>query len=384
MNFTRIAKKITGKKLASAVTAAALTAVLAAGAITASGSEGLSRTIAGTGSHGAADGSSAQFNLPGGVLGGSGGSIYVIDTYNNLIRRIDAGGSVRTMTGAVTATGDFGFPRGFHRDGAASEALFSRPASGVLCPRGRMYIADSANHSIRVITGGNVYTFAGGEAGHADGRVAEAQFNRPSAIARGSCGSLYIADALNHAVRRIDPAGNVTTVAGTPGVSGYADGAGDEAQFNGPMGIAVSPDGAVFVADTGNHLIRVIENGSVRTLAGTLVFPADTDMNGNGYDDFYIDDEPLGGFADGEAYAMFNLPMGLALHGETLIVADSANHRIRAVSPDGEVTTLAGTGYPDYSPDAFHMPRGVYVRGNELIIADSGNNMIRALPLSGN
>lgn len=378
----KITKKTAGKKFAAAVTAAALAAVLAAGAITASGSDdSSSRTIAGTGSHGAADGAAAQFNLPAGVFGGAGGVIYVVDTYNNLIRRIDAGGSVSTVTGAIAATGEFNFPRGFHRDGAAGDALFSRPASGVLCPEGSMYIADSANHSIRVITGGNVYTLAGGTAGHADGSVAEARFNRPSAIARGSCGSLYIADALNHAIRRIDPNGNVTTVAGTPGVSGYADGTGGAAQFNGPMGIAVSPDGTVFVADTGNHLIRAIEDGRVRTLAGTLVFPAD--MSPDWHDDFYIDDAPLGGFADGANGAMFNLPAGLALRGETLIVADSANHRIRAVSPDGRVTTLAGTGEPGYSANAFHTPRGVYIRGNELIIADSGNNMIRALPISG-
>ena len=255
-------------------------------------------------------------------------------------------------------------------------ALFNRPAGFAVGANGSIFIADSANNAIRVIENGAVYTFAGGEtAGHVNGRLYAARFNQPRAIAIGPCGNLFVADTLNHVIRRISEDGNVTTIAGTPGVFGMRNGAAGTAAFDSPMGIVVCPAGRIFVADTGNHLIRVIENGEVRTLAGTVVLPAEP-----GFDNY-----PLGGFADGFA-AMFGSPTGLAFWGENLIVADSMNHKIRAVLPTGETITLAGTGYPGYLNTApasasFHLPSGLYVRNNRLYIADTGNNLIRTMEL---
>jgi len=343
------------------------------------------QTLAGTGLSGARGGESAQFNLPASVFSGADGGLLIMDTYNNLIRAVDESGEVNLLSGNIAGLDSFGFPRGDFRDGPLSTARFNRPIGGVTDELGRVFIADSENHAIRVIIDENVFTFAGnGEAGYLDGTLENARFNHPAAIAIGPGGSLFIADTLNHVIRRIDTEGEVTTVAGVVHSYGQADGAYDEAMFFSPMGIAVNADGVIFVADTGNHLIRVIEDGRVSTLAGTIVFPADVEWEDAEDADF--DELPLGGFADGYE-AMFNLPAGLAIWGNTLVVADSANHRIRIIEATGETFTLAGTGYPDYTdgmPDeaAFHLPRGVYVSGDTLYIADTGNNLIRVMALT--
>ena len=326
-------------------------------------------TIAGTGSHGARDDDLgegiAQFNLPGGIFGGAAGQLLVADTYNNLIRGLETS-VVHRVSGDILGYDEFRFPMGFYRDGAQEYALFNRPTDGVMTSAG-LFIVDSTNHAIRLIDEGRVYTFAGGPSpGHRDGHVNQAQFNYPTAIAADSEGNLYIADTLNHVIRRIDSYGNVTTIAGIPGSAGYVNGPAEQALFSSPMGIAVSKtSGAIYIADTENHVIRGIADGRVSTLAGSYT--------------------PYGGFADGEQ-AMFTLPVGLALYGDTLIIADSGNHRIRALMYDAQTITIAGTGYPDYingsgSQAAFHFPRGVHVRGDELFIADSGNNIIRKVLL---
>ena len=330
-------------------------------------------TIAGIGSSGVQDGLAASFHMPMGVLVLPNGEIIVADTYNNLLRRINADGVTETFAGAIF---EF-FPMGAHSDGVLVEAALHRPVGLAVCQFGRIYIADSANSSIRVIVGGRVYTLVSwGEAGFADGPRGVASMNNPLAIAVGPGGYIYVADTLNHVIRRVSPIGNTTTIAGTPGEYGYLNGIADAALFDGPAGIAVAPDGRIFVADTGNHVVRVIENGYVSTFAGS----------------FTLDEQDgetvfIGGFIDGEAsYALFNHPRGLALWGDYLIVADSTNHGIRLISSDGYVTTLAGTGLPGYLSEPgraalFSFPTDVFVHENRLFIADAGNNKIRMMPL---
>jgi len=416
-------------------------------------------TIAGTGSHGYSDYGLGQFNLPMGVFSGEDGALYVLDTYNNLIRRICPEGEVQRIAGDILVMDEFRFPQGFYRGGELEEALFNRPVSGVRNAEGNIFITDRANHVIRKIAEGEVFVFAGGsedggESGHKDAQGIEALFYYPTALAIDENGNLYVADTGNNAIRRIDTYGNVTTIAGVPGEWGFYDGEADKALFNEPMGIAIREDGVIFVADTGNHQLRVIENGQVRTFAGwygfmimdlwgiwaefTALLEADweefygllmeLDEEINEWDawDKWIDeiyarqDEfeeleyrllgekdarlaefeaysglyfygwdwlSIGGFIDGyPKVAMFNLPMGMAFYGEILIVADSANHAIRAVFPSGEVVTLAGRGYPGnvdgYWDEAlFHFPRGVYVLEDRLIVVDTGNNSIRQIYL---
>ena len=335
-------------------------------------------TIAGTGRHGFADGTNAVFNIPGGIFGRGDGEVYVADTYNNLIRRIDNTGYVHTLAGTVLALDEIGFPRGALIDGDTASALFNRPLSGVFDNLGRLFVADSLNHTIRVIENEQVYTFAGSEvAGHVDGSAHNARFNHPSAVASDPHGNIFVADTQNHVIRRIAANGTVTTVAGVPGTSGHRDGGRESALFSYPMGIAVSNDGRIFVADTGNHLIRMIDGTRVTTVAGRLSSPYDVDPEE--YGDF--DYVPLGGFADGND-AMFNQPTDVAIWRDMIIVADSVNHRIRAVLPTGETITIAGSGLADHvdGPSlnaAFHLPQGVYVNGDMLYVSDTGNNLIR-------
>jgi len=347
-------------------------------------------TIAGTGNHGAMDSEYglAQFNLPAGIFGGEGDALIVLDTYNNLIREIDLSidyeVTVRRITGNILMSrraprlDDFRFPQGSKRDGLLDNALFNRPTAGVMDSEGRMFIADRNNHAIRMISDGVVSTFAGGRPGHQDGQGANAMFYYPTALAIGENGTLHVADTGNSVIRSIDINGYVTTVAGVPGVFGYYNGDAHMALFNEPMGIAVMGD-IIFVADTNNHLIRIIENGHVRTFAGVYQLPDTTDS----YDEW--DMLPVGGFSGGTS-AMFNMPMGLTVWGDVLIIADSLNHAIRGVIyPMGEVFTIAGTGEPGHYDGymaMFHLPRGVYVSGDELFIADTGNNMIRKIYLA--
>jgi hypothetical protein len=314
------------------------------------------------------------------------GEIVVIDTYNNLIRIVDERGGTRRIGGQVLAYDDYGFPRGAHRDGAAASARFNRPTGAAFDAAGRLFIADSENHLIRVMAGGNVFTHAGSlQPGHHDAHADFALFNTPTALAFDPSGNLFITDTLNHVIRMIDTQGYVTTIAGVPGRFGYFCEDENTALFNSPAGIAVCPGGRVFVADTGNHLIRMIHNGDVSTFAGTLLFPDSIEWDDFEEGDFF-ETEPLGGYQNGYE-AMFNLPVGLAFWNDILLVADSANHVIRAVFENGYTATLAGTGYADYTHGApgeaeFHFSRDIHVRGRNLYIADTGNNLIRTMTLS--
>lgn len=331
--------------------------------------------LSGTGTAGAADGiaSSATYNLPQALFDG-GYDLFIADTYNNLIRLI-RDGNTECVSGRILGYDNQRFPKGYYQDGDSATALFNRPADGVTDTSGRVFIVDSANHAIRIIYEGRVTTYSGGSAGYANGSIHKALFNTPSAIAADSAGNLFIADTLNHCIRKIDANGLVTTLAGTPGKEGRTDGPANQAMFRCPAGIDVREDGAViYVSDTGNHRICKIENGEVATLAG---FVAEKDADG----------EPLGAFADGMAdESLFSLPMGLSFTNGMLIVADSGNHRIRAITQKGEVITLAGTGEPGdrdgYAADAqFNLPMGVCVINDILYIADTCNQKIKQMRL---
>ena len=337
-------------------------------------------TVAGTGLPGYVDGEQARFNMPHGVVVREDGWVFVLDTFNNMVRYV-VDGETRTLSGNELGFCQFGFPLGHYQDGQIQDAYFNRPMGAALDSQGRLFIADSLNHSIRLVDGEYVYTFAGGgQAGHVDGFGIEAMFYHPSDVAFGPCGSLFVADSLNHVIRKIDMYGEVSTVAGIPGLHGYTSGSVTEALFNSPMGIAVNYDGVIFVTDTGNHLVRKIEDGYVTTIAGQLIFPADIIWE---YPGGEFDDEPIGGFMDGYE-SLFNLPTGITLLGEFIIVADTANHAIRRILPTGNVQTIAGgfeVGAVDGSQDvaSFHFPRGVFVAIDSIFVADTGNNLIRVI-----
>ena len=333
-------------------------------------------TFAGTGKLGAGgDGSAAteaQFFSPRRLALDGSGNLYVADTLNNRIRRIDAEGVITTLAG----TGE----RGFGGDGgAATEAQFSWPTGLALDGSGNLYVADTLNHRIRRIDAeGVITTLAGtGERGFGGdgGAATEAQFSWPIGLALDGLANLYVADRSNHRIRRIDAEGVVTTLAGT-GERGFGGdgGAATEAQFSWPTGLALDGSGNLYVADSGNHRIRRIDaEGVITTLAGT-------------------GERGFGGDGGAATEAQFRWPDGLALDGSSnLYVVDRSNNRIRRIDAEGVVTTLAGSGpttyLGGYSGDGgaateaqFAWPIGLALDGSgNLYVADSGNHRIRVI-----
>ena len=267
---------------------------------------GIVSTLAGSGTAGSVDGNgtNAQFYAPAGVAVDAQGNIYVVDRYNNLIRKITASGLVSTLAGSGT--------QGF-ADGDGSAAQFYGPLGMAVDAQGNIYVADYGNNRIRKITAsGSVSTLAGsGTQGFADGNVTTAQFNGPMWVAVDAQGNIYVTDGRN-LIRKITASGIVSTLAGS-GTRGFADGNGTTAQFNDPAGMAVDAQGNIYVADYGNNRIRKITaSGSVSTLAGS----------------------GTQGFADGNGTtAQFNGPSGIALDAQgNIYVADDHNNRIRKIT----------------------------------------------------
>ncbi|MCL1995938.1 MAG: hypothetical protein FWG63_07020 [Defluviitaleaceae bacterium] len=338
------------------------------------------RNFAGVGNHGFQN-YPAQFNLPYGIAY-SGGYLFIADTHNNLIRSVSSSGEVSVVAGEIAGFDLFGFALGGFFDGGVAYARFDRPV-GIAVGEQGIFVSDSNNHAIRLIQDDGVTTFFYQET---EGQEPEG-LNFPTAIVLGEDGELFVADTNNHAIRVISPSGTITTVAGTIGQYGHED--GYQATFNYPMGIALL-DSYLFVSDTGNNTIRrvYLPTGYVTTIAGQILWSSEV-ADWYLYDDQDIDNIPLGGFQDGYD-AMFNLPIGLVVIGEDLLlVADSGNHAIRAINLTQEmyVTTIAGTGVAGhYNGDAqeamFHFPTHLaFGTGNVLFVADTWNNMIRALEI---
>lgn len=261
----------------------------------------------------------ARFDQPHGLAAAADGTLYVADTENHRIRKVTPDGVVSTLAGQ-TATGSV--------DAIGANAQFYSPQGIALDQSGNLYVADTLNHRIRkVAPDGTVTTFAGTTFGYTDGPKETARFASPTGIALDSHGNFYIADTSSHTIRRIDAAtGEVSTVAGLAGVSGWEDGPNGAALFHWPRGIVVDGSQNLFVADAGNHRIRKIDpTRSVTTLAGQA---ASGSVNATG------------------AGAQFNFPVALAMTSSgSLIVADTDNHLIREVTPQGAVTTYAGSTY---------------------------------------
>ncbi len=223
--------------------------------------------LAGTpGTIGSADGTgaAARFNTANYVaINSATGTIYIGDSGNSTLRAMTPAGAVSTLAGTV---GVFGFA-----DGTGSAARFNFPGGLAIDAAGNLFLADWDNFLIRRITpAGVVTTLAGspGAAGSTDGTGAAARFRNPNGLAADAAGNLYVADWGNHTIRRVTPAGVVTTLAGSPGFAGSADGAGAAARFANPTGMAVDSAGNVYVADQGNHTIRRITPAGVGDYAG--------------------------------------------------------------------------------------------------------------------
>jgi sugar lactone lactonase YvrE len=223
--------------------------------------------LAGTpGVPGATDGpgASAQFRYPGGLGLDPAGNLLVADTGNDTIRRIATDGTVTTVAGIAGVPGS--------ADGPGATATFNAPVGIVVDATGVAFIADSQNHVIRrMAADGTVSTLAGikGQPGLQNGAAASALFNQPNGLALKADGTLVIADYGNSCIRTLSPAGQVATLAGQT-THGFADGSASTALFHWPVGVAVDASGVVWVADTSNQAIRKVQaDGSVSTVAGS-------------------------------------------------------------------------------------------------------------------
>jgi uncharacterized protein (TIGR03437 family) len=317
-------------------------------------------TIAGTGTAGfTGDGgaaTSAELSGPSRVIVGPSNTIYICDGINDLVRKITSG-TISTIAGDGTVgyTGD---------NAAATKAELDGPTGIAFDSSGNLYIADATNNVVRMVsTGGTITTFAGNNTAGFDGDgglAVDAELSNPTAVAVDKFNNVFIADAGNNLIRKVSSA-NIFTVVG---------GAATRLQLNQPDGLVIDAAGNMYIADTGNRrIVFVPKGGGPVVIAGT----------GN-----------LGDSGDGGPAVNAELgdPMGLAVDtAGNVFIADTLNSKIRKVTPDGIISTVAGDGIQAYFGDkgvatkaALYFPRDVSVDSSgNLYIADTVNNVIRML-----
>ena len=307
----------------------------------------------------------AKFYYTSGVAVDSSGNIFVADVGNHAIRKISPDGKVTTFVGKLGSNG--------YADGVGSEARFQAPAGIAISATGNIYVADQGNSIIRKISPtGVVTTIAGlaGERGTTDGVGSAARFSYPTGVAVDSLENVYVADSGNNLLRKITPDGMVKFINSESLLV-----PGDDPRlgnYNVPKGVAVDSQGFVYVADSNNQTIRkVTPHGNLLTLAGHFAEKGSVDT----------------AIADN---ARFRAPSGIAVDSAgNVFIADTSNHTIRKITPKGEVSTLAGQPGVIGSADGpsqlatFNNPLGVAVdsKGN-VYVADTSNSTIRKIDIA--
>ena len=320
-----------------------------------------------------------MLNLPTGIAVDSVGSVYFADSYGNSVLKVTTSTGIITRVAGVAKVSSIKYSGD---NGPATKAYLHSPRGVALDTRGNIYIADTNNNVIRKVTNstkiittvaGTIYNAAPVNGYSGDGGLAtSARLRAPSSIAVDSYGVMYIADTGNNVIRRVDRTGIISTVAGT-GVAGYSgnNGAATSARLNNPSGVAVDTDRNIYIADTFNHVIRKVTRttGMITTVAGTGVRG-------------YTGNNVLA------TSALLAYPQGIALDSKNnLYIADTHNHYIRKVTANtGIITFVAGNGTKGYSGDdlpassaQLNLPYGVaiYSGTGNIYIADSHNYVVR-------
>ncbi len=334
-------------------------------------------TVAGNGTRGfSGDGgpaTSASLAYPNGMAVDEVGNLYIVDTSNHRIRKITVDGTITTVAGNGS--------RGFSGDGGpATSASLAYPSGMAVDGTGNLYIGDTDNHRVRKVTtngiistvaGNGIYGFSGD-----GGPATNASLYYPSGMAVDGDGNLYFAERSNNRIRKVAVNGTISTVAGNGTAAFSGDGgAATSAGLNYPRDVAVDAEGTLYIADQNNHRIRKVDSdGVISTVAG------------NGTQTFNGD----GGAATS---AGLSFPSGVAVDGAgNLYIASRDHNRVRKVSINGIISTVAGNGTDGFSGDggpailaALSDPSGVAVDGaGSLFIADSGNSRVRALRAPAN
>jgi hypothetical protein len=331
-------------------------------------------TLAGDGTFGYSGDNGAATNAtldePYGVALDGAGNLFIADTDNNCIRKVDPYGIITTVAGN-------GNP-GYSGDGgAATNAALDEPYGVAMDKAGNLYIADTDNNCIRKVDAtGTITTVAGnGEAGFSGdgGTATNASLNAPSCLALDGVGNLFVTDVFNNRIRKVGTNGIITTVAGNGSAGYFGDGGtATNASLSYPLGLAVDGAGDLFIADLGNNRIRQVNaRGIISTVAG------------NGSAGYAGDGGPA-------ANASLSYPSGVAVAGSDLFIADTYNNRIRKVDANGIVTTVVGNGVAGFAGDggqatnaSLSYPFDVEVdAANNLYVADLGNNRIRKIESS--
>ncbi len=314
---------------------------------------------------------SAQCFAPAGIACDNAGNVYFCEIGNSVVRKVNAAGIISTVAGTGTA--------GFSGNGGpATAANINQPTSVAIDDTGNIIITDDANNMIRKVnTSGIISTIAGtGVAGYWGdlGPAVSAQLNSPSGVATDHKGNIYIADVYNHAVRKIDTGGRITTIAGdgTPGYTGNGYSA-IIASLNFPKGVIVDSAGNIFIVDQGNSAIRRINTGGIINTYAGCDTPGYSGDGGYGYK------------------AKLNAPTEVATdRSGNLYIADFNNHVVRKVTPSGIISTYAGSGTSGYSGDGGNArlanmagPYGVAVSSTgRIYITDEINNVIRVIDIA--